>query len=111
MKKNLIRAFVETGKYKDQEVEVEIGKDSHSSKIRVNGKPLNGVFGIHLHIRIEQPTTLIIEKYAGEEKYINDEFEKWRKMPCYNPFGLDDNNIWVAKSFALYLLNRKFVPE
>ncbi len=38
--------------------------------------------------------------------YIDSEFEKWRKMPCYNPFGLDDEGHWEAKAFALYILNR-----
>ena len=38
--------------------------------------------------------------------YIDGEFEKWRKMPCYNPFGIDDEDNWKAKAFALYILNR-----
>lgn len=67
MKKNLIRAYVQTGKYKDQEVEVKIGKTSNESEILVNRKPLNNVFGIHLHIRAGKLTTLIIEKFPGEE--------------------------------------------
>ena len=67
MKKNIIRAFVQTGKYKDKEVEVKIGKNSNETEILVNGKPLNNVFGIHLHIRAGEMTTLIIEKFVGEK--------------------------------------------
>lgn len=70
MKKNLIRAHVLTGKYKDKDVELEIGEDSSKSKIMIDGKDIgSSVFGIHLHIRVGQLTTLIIEKYArdGEE--------------------------------------------
>jgi hypothetical protein len=39
-----------------------------------------------------------------KEKYIDDEFAKWRKMPCYNPFGLDVDDDWRCKSFALHIL-------
>lgn len=39
----------------------------------------------------------------NNEIWIDNEFEKWRKMPCYNPFGLDN---WKAKSFALYILKK-----
>lgn len=38
------------------------------------------------------------------EKYIDDEFERWRNLPCYNPFGLDVDGDWRCKSFALHIL-------
>jgi len=39
-----------------------------------------------------------------KEKYIDDEFARWRKMTCYNPFGLDVDDDWRCKSFALHIL-------
>jgi len=40
------------------------------------------------------------------EKWVDDEFEKWRKAPCYNPFGLDVDGDWRSKSFALWILKK-----
>jgi len=37
------------------------------------------------------------------KKWIDEEFEKWRHAPCYNPFGIDDDGHWYAKSFALHI--------
>ncbi len=42
----------------------------------------------------------------NNEIWIDNEFEKWRKMPLYNPFGLDDKDEWIPKSFALYILKK-----
>lgn len=38
------------------------------------------------------------------EDWIEQEYHRWKKMPCYNPFGLDEQMEWVAKAFALHVL-------
>jgi len=40
------------------------------------------------------------------EDYIEQEFDRWKAKPCYNPFGMDPDNYWLAKSFALYMLKK-----
>ena len=65
-KKNIIKAIVQTGKYKDSNFEIEIGRTSENTFIKCNGKLMNNVFGAHIHMRVGEVTTLIIEKYAGD---------------------------------------------
>lgn len=65
-KKNIIKAIVQTGKYKDSNFEIEIGRTSDDTIIKCNGKLMNDVFGAHIHMRVGEVTTLIIEKYAGD---------------------------------------------
>ena len=38
------------------------------------------------------------------EDWIEQEYHRWKKMPCYNPFGLDEQMEWIAKAFALHIL-------
>jgi len=66
-KKNIIKARVQTGKYKDSNFEIEIGKTSDDTIIKCNGKPMDDVFGAHIHMRVGQVTTLVLEKYAGDK--------------------------------------------
>lgn len=40
------------------------------------------------------------------EDWIEQEFERWKVKPCYNPFGMDPDNYWMAKSFALYMFKK-----
>ena len=40
------------------------------------------------------------------EKFIDDEFSRWKKLPCYNPFGLDVDDDWRCKSFALHAIKK-----
>lgn len=68
MKVNRIIARSVTGIFKDKNIEVKIGKTAHESSIKVNGKELKDVFGVHLHIRVGKPTTLVVEKYVGDLK-------------------------------------------
>ena len=68
MKKNLIIAKGVSGIYKDKEIEVKIGENAHTSTIKVNGKKINSIFGVHIHIRLGKPTTLVLEKYKGDFK-------------------------------------------
>lgn len=63
MKKNIITAVGLTGIYKDKEIEVEIGKDGSSSKIKINGKELTNVIGVHIHLWPDKPTKLVLEIY------------------------------------------------
>lgn len=67
MKKNIIIAKGVKGIYKDKEIEIKIGNHSDNSDIKVNGKKVRGIFGVHIHIRVDKETTLILEKYKDLE--------------------------------------------
>lgn len=57
-----------SGIFKDSEIEIQIGKDSFSSKILVYGKEIKGIYGAHIHIRAGKPTQIVLEKSVeGEE--------------------------------------------
>ena len=64
MKKNLIIAKGVRGIYKDKDIEVEIGESSEKCRIKVNGKEVEDIFGVHIHMRVGKLTKIIIEKYA-----------------------------------------------
>ncbi len=68
MKKNLIIATGVTGIYKDQDIEIEIGKHSNECHVKVNGKEVNDIFGVHIHLRAGELTTIVLEKFAGKGK-------------------------------------------
>lgn len=64
-KKNIIRATGVSGIYKDKDIEIKIGKNSEDSQVLVNGKEIGkSIFGIHIHMRAGQKTTVILEKHA-----------------------------------------------
>ena len=60
-KMNRINAIVKKGIYKDGEIEIEIGKTSDDSKVKINGKTLTNVIGAHIHIRVGDVTKLCLE--------------------------------------------------
>lgn len=66
MKKNLIIAKGVSGIYK--EIEIKIGNRSEDCSIKVNGEEVNLIFGVHIHMRAGQVTTLVLEKYKGDLK-------------------------------------------
>lgn len=39
------------------------------------------------------------------EMWIEEKYEEWRKKPLYNPYGLDKNDNWIPKCFALFIAN------
>ena len=63
MRMNRIIARGVSGMYKDKDIKVEIGETAEKSSVKVNGKDVSGIFGVHIHIRIGKPTTLVLEKY------------------------------------------------
>ena len=65
-KTNIIIAKGVSGIYKDKEIEVEIGENSQTTFIKVNGKKINSIFGVHIHMRTGEQTTLVLEKYKGD---------------------------------------------
>ena len=62
MKKNIIRAMGVSGIYRDKEIEIHIGASSDKTIIKVNGKPVDLIFGAHIHMRTGEMTTVVLEK-------------------------------------------------
>ena len=63
-KMNRIIAKGVSGIYKDKDIEIQIGERSKDCHIFVEGKEILSCFGIHIHMRSNEPTKVIIEKYA-----------------------------------------------
>lgn len=61
IKLNRINAKVIRGNFKNNEMEIEIGETGDNSKVKVNGKELKNVLGVHIHIRAGETTKLCLE--------------------------------------------------
>ena len=40
------------------------------------------------------------------EDWIEQEYNRWKKEPCYVPYQIDELMDWRAKSFALHILKK-----
>lgn len=60
---NRITARGVKGIYRDKNIEIEIGEHSEDCKILVNGKEVQGIFGVHIHMRAGRRTEIIMERY------------------------------------------------
>ena len=67
MKMNRIIAKGVSGIYKDKYIEVKIGENSENCVIKINGKKVKGIFGVHIHLRAGKQTTIVLEKYVMED--------------------------------------------
>lgn len=55
-----------TGIYKDQQIEVEFGKSSEDTCVKVNGEIMEGVQFVGVKCRVGEMTKLTIEKVKLE---------------------------------------------
>ena len=40
------------------------------------------------------------------EDWIEQEYDRWKKEPCYCPYPFDEMMDWKAKAFALHILKK-----
>ncbi len=57
------------GIYKDKDIEIGIGMDHRTTFLKVNGKeePIELIQSIHISMRVNQITTITIEKLKGPD--------------------------------------------
>jgi hypothetical protein len=60
MKQGIIVAEVKKGRYKDSQIELEIGSSAMDSLIKINGKRFDWVQAVHIHIKVGEPTKMVI---------------------------------------------------
>ncbi len=63
---NRITAKGVKGIYKDQSIEVRIGKTYVDTQIFIDGKKIDLVQSIHISMRVGKVTTITIEKFKGQ---------------------------------------------
>ena len=78
VKINRIISKPATGIFKDKDIEVEFGKDSSNTYVRINGKILNNVQFVGVKCRAGELPKLVIEKLVDMGKDERRQRLRWK---------------------------------